>query len=149
MKIQVKTETLTNLEIAKQQLERAINLFLDEQDFVSSLTLAGAAEEILGKILEIEMQAPHALNELINGSLKLNGISLGDPNEKQARKNIANTLNHFKNKLKHYNDQDSMTCSFDYYAVEVIDRAIQNYFKCTSDETPLMQKFKNEVLDAY
>ena len=107
MKIQVKTETLSNLEIAKRQLD-----------------------------------------ELINGSLKLNGTSLGDPGEKQARKDIANTLNYFKNKLKHYNEQDSMTFSVDYFAVEVIDRAICNYFKCTQNETPLMQKFKNEVLDA-
>ncbi len=148
MKIQIETETLSNLEIAKRQLERAISLFFDEQDFVSSLTLAGAAEEILGKILKIEMQEPHAMDELINGSLKLNGISLGDPGKKQAKKDIANTLNHFKNQLKHYNEHDSMTFSVDYFAVEIIERAIHNYFKCTQNETPLMQKFKNEVLDA-
>ena len=89
MKIQVKTETLSNLEIAKRQLERAISLFFDEQDFVSSLTLAGAAEKILGKILKLEMHELHALDELIDGSLKLNGIKLGDQGEEKARKDIS------------------------------------------------------------
>ena len=44
-------ETLSNLDVAERQLERAIALFLDEEDYVSALTLAGAAEEILGKLL--------------------------------------------------------------------------------------------------
>lgn len=40
---------MTKLEAAKHQLAVAIQLFLDE-DYLSSLTLAGAAEEILGKL---------------------------------------------------------------------------------------------------
>ena len=40
--------TLTKLEVATRQLDAAIRLFL-EDDYLSSLTLAGAAEEILGK----------------------------------------------------------------------------------------------------
>jgi len=51
VKIKVITETLSNLEIAKRQLDRSISLFFDERDYFSSLTLAGAVEEILGKIL--------------------------------------------------------------------------------------------------
>ena len=41
-----------------------------------------------------------------------------------------------------------MTFSVDFFAAEIIERAIKNYFKCTQNETLLMQKFKNEVLDA-
>ena len=40
---------ITKLEVAAHQLNVAIRLFL-ESDYLSSLTLAGAAEEILGKI---------------------------------------------------------------------------------------------------
>lgn len=39
--------TLTKLEVAVRQLDMALRLFL-EGDYLSSLTLAGAAEEILG-----------------------------------------------------------------------------------------------------
>ena len=37
---------------AKAQLETAITLYLDKNDYFSSATLAGAAEEIFGKLLE-------------------------------------------------------------------------------------------------
>jgi hypothetical protein len=38
-------------DLARVQLERAITLHVDEHDHVSAITLAGAAEEILGKLL--------------------------------------------------------------------------------------------------
>jgi aryl-alcohol dehydrogenase-like predicted oxidoreductase len=42
------------LEAAKNQLDRAIKLFFDEADYYSAATLAGASEEILGKMLEAQ-----------------------------------------------------------------------------------------------
>jgi len=43
-------QTYTKLDLATEQLDAAISLFL-EKSFVSALTLAGAAEEVLGKAL--------------------------------------------------------------------------------------------------
>ena len=43
-------QTYDKLDLATQQLDDAISLFLKRQ-FVSALTLAGAAEEILSKAL--------------------------------------------------------------------------------------------------
>ena len=146
MKVEVITETLSNLEIAKRQLNRAILLFFDEKDYVSSLTLAGAAEEILGKILNHEMSSSHSLDEVINGALKLNNVPIGGHEEKKAKKEIANIANYFKNRLKHYNAEGELTFSVDFYAAQIIDRAIENYFKTTGNETPQMARFKNEVL---
>ncbi len=133
MKVEVITETLSNLEIAERQLDRAIALFLEEEDYVSSLTLAGTAEEILGKILNLEMNTSHALDELINGALGLNRVPTGGNEEKEAKKAIANIANHFKNRLKHYNAGGEITFSIDFYAAEIIDRAIENYFAVTSN----------------
>lgn len=48
---QEETMTLTKLQVATWQLDVAIRLFL-EGDYLSSLTLAGAAEEILGRLSE-------------------------------------------------------------------------------------------------
>ncbi len=43
---------VSKLDIATRQLKRALEFFLDDNDLICSITLAGAAEEILGKLLE-------------------------------------------------------------------------------------------------
>jgi hypothetical protein len=147
MKLEVITETLTNLEIAERQLDRSIQLFLDEKDFISSLTLAGAAEEILGKLLNKRGES-HSLAYLIAGCLKLNNItSDSSPSEiKKTEKGIVNLANYFKNRAKHYNDAESITFSVDFYAADIIDRAMDNYWKFTQKETEQMQRFRIKVL---
>ena len=44
-------QTLTKLDIAEQQLLHAIELFCSGERIISAITLAGAAEEILGKLV--------------------------------------------------------------------------------------------------
>ena len=44
-------QTYNKLDLATKQRDDAISLFLERQSFVSALTLAGAAEEILSKAL--------------------------------------------------------------------------------------------------
>jgi hypothetical protein len=43
---------LTKMEIAKRQIDTASNLFLSGGDFLAVITLAGAAEEILGSLIK-------------------------------------------------------------------------------------------------
>ncbi|CAD2224835.1 conserved hypothetical protein [Pseudoalteromonas sp. 3J6] len=147
MKLEIITETLTNLDIAERQLDRSIQLFLDEKDFISSLTLAGAAEEILGKILNKKDES-NSLSELIEICLQLNGISNDSSTleVKKAKKGIANMLNFYKNKAKHYNDTESLTFSVDFFAAEIIERAMDNYWKHTKKDTYQMKRFKNKIL---
>ncbi|MBB3231128.1 hypothetical protein [Halomonas stenophila] len=142
MKVEVITESLSYLEIAERQIDRAISLFLNEKDFISSITLAGAAEEILGKMVG-EADGTHVLNDLIDGSLRLLGV---DANDKKARKEVANIANYYRNRVKHYSDDGGLHFSVDFEAAEIIDRAISNYWKLTQEETPLMERFKIEVL---
>lgn len=47
-------------EPARIQLERAIELFFGEADYISVITLAGASEEITRNILEREEKTPSA-----------------------------------------------------------------------------------------
>ncbi|MEJ8850468.1 hypothetical protein [Variovorax rhizosphaerae] len=42
----------TKAQAARWQLDRAIALYLDEGDYVCAISLAGAADEILGKLLK-------------------------------------------------------------------------------------------------
>jgi len=148
MRLDEVTETLTNLEIAHRQLERSIELFLDRQDYISALTLAGAAEEILGKLLRKEGKN-HWLDEITSGTLKLLGFegeALQSPEAKRAGKQIANISNYYKNRCKHFNDQDHVTFSVDVQAAEMIDRAISNYWQLTQRETGAMGRFRELIL---
>lgn len=141
-------ETLTNLEVAERQLERSIALYLDEKDFVSALTLSGAAEEILGKLLN-KQGKEHWLDNISKGALRALGFRkkmFDTPEAKKARKEIANLANHHKNRMKHYNDDGSITFTVDAEAADMIDRAISNYFELTQRETGAMGLFKEIVI---
>jgi len=73
-------------------------------------------------------------------------VPVGGHEEKKAKKEIANIANYFKNRIKHYNEEGEITFSVDFYAAEIINRAMRNYFAVTRNETALMIRFKNEVL---
>lgn len=142
------TESLTNLEIAHRQLERSIELFLDRRDYISALTLAGAAEEILGKLLREEGKT-HWLDEITTGALKLlgfDGEAPQSPEAKQAGKEIANISNYYRNRCKHFSDVDHVAFTVDVQAAEMIDRAISNYWQLTQRETGAMGRFRELIL---
>ncbi|MGB5774116.1 MAG: hypothetical protein WBP89_05600 [Sedimenticolaceae bacterium] len=81
---------------ALQQLDRAILLFLNEKDFVSSITLAGAAEEILGALVSKAGGTPCVTDQ----ARRLKESKLPHLSEKQI---AFNHLNLARNALKHFN----------------------------------------------
>jgi hypothetical protein len=148
MRVDEIEETLSNLEIAHRQIERAIVLFLDDKDYVSALTLAGAAEEILGKLLNKEGKE-HWLDSISKGALRAMGFrksELQTPEALKGRKEISDIANRHKNMLKHYNSDGTITLLVDVAAAEMIDRAISNYFDLTQRETGAMGRFKELVI---
>ena len=91
--------TLTKLEIASRQLDTAMRLFL-EGDYLSSLTLAGAAEEILGRLCEragktVSAEAVAAFHFTDTDS------ALTD---KERRQVLFEVMNRPRNEAKHAND---------------------------------------------
>ena len=114
----------TKQEVAIHQLDRAIDLFTQEQDIICATTLAGASEEIFGKLLE-EIGGQSWLKEHIDLCLDLLGHA-GHPEIKE--KDIANERNQLRNNLKHLCDgEDVLVINFE--AKEMIDRAINNMLK--------------------
>ena len=83
------------VEIAKAHLHRAIVLFIEEKDFINSITLASAAEEILGKIASEANLAP-AMEQLTDS---LHSKLSGTIGKKKLRNDY---LNRTKNSLKHF-----------------------------------------------
>ncbi|MDI1341287.1 hypothetical protein [Polaromonas sp.] len=110
-------------QIAEHQLDRAIRLLLDEGDAISAVTLAGAAEEILGELVRLA-GAKHAVGSFVGECLEA-GKRIG---EKWKYKEFADMLNLTRNALKHYDDGADVSVTED-DACEMIDRAIENLDK--------------------
>ncbi len=64
--------------------------------------------------------------------------------EEWPPKLFVSMANEFRDSLKHYKDGQVVTVPRE-AAVEILDRAIENYWLLTSDETPLMRRFMEEV----
>lgn len=92
---------ITKLEVASHQLGVAIRLFLDG-DYLSSLTLAGAAEEILGKLSE-RAGKPVATESIVAFHWKDTDQTKSD---KERRKILLDVLNDERNQAKHANNPD-------------------------------------------
>jgi hypothetical protein len=132
--------TFTKLELAEHQLERALKLFLDEKDYVCAITLAGVSEEILGKLLEKDGKE-HALGALVNACLRYGEAVY---NEEWLKKEFVAMANSDRDDLKHYTDGEAVTIARE-NAIEMLDRAVDNYWTLTSKETALMRRFSEEV----
>jgi hypothetical protein len=117
-------ETYDRLHLAKGQLETPLNLFLDDGNYASSITLAGAAEEVFGRelirrglksALESEYESMADFDRLIGGP----GL-----NKKAyiAKSNLA------RDALKHLqeNKGPATTIDLEEAACWMLVRAIQN-----------------------
>jgi hypothetical protein len=122
------TATVQNIkksEIALIQLRRAIQLF-NCMDFISSLTLAGAANEILGVIAKNK----YGYNSLDNDKWFIDGIAEYYKVDKPNKEKVLKVNNRIKNILKHHNsaDDDIVEADFKFEAQCHIDSAIRNYW---------------------
>ena len=61
-------------------------------------------------------------------------------NEEWPSKRFAEMANYFRNGLKHFKDSNPVTVPCE-AAVEILDRAIDNYWALTGQESPLMRRF--------
>lgn len=121
------TSILTAEEIAEHQLITALRLWHDD-DYLSALTLAGAAEEILGKRLRILGRTP-SFDQIKNDIVAL-AKQHGDTDPK-TEKLVADLLNQTRNELKHYDCDDSLSFDMRLDAAEMLERAIANYHLLT------------------
>lgn len=112
--------TISKLDVAVHQLNVAIRLFLDG-DYLASLTLAGAAEEILGRLCE-RANKPVAVDYIVDYHMKDTDPALSD---KERRTILRNVLNSARNEAKHANDPNET--SFDVeqvFPLQMIMRAV-------------------------
>lgn len=111
--------SLSKVDAAVDQLNWSINLFLDYQAYVPAITLAGAAEEIIGGILQ-DQSAFAQLKAKLMTDYHLPGNMVSQQH-----------LNKAKNWLKHWKDMDddeAIILELEGEAVQYILRAILNLF---------------------
>jgi hypothetical protein len=136
---------LLKTQIAESQLLQAIRLFCSGEDFVSSITLAGAAEEILGRLLEQSGQTS-ALRQKVNELCQMHHEFFGSP---AAPKDYYELQNHARNEMKHLLKKDEVWIDVEEAAVRLIDRAIENYKSLTRGSLPAFDEFEQKAASWY
>ena len=122
--------------IALKQLETALRLYFEQEDYYSVITLAGASEEIFGKLLN-ENARENSLDSL---KKSVSGLFKHLYSEDLDEKEIVTRANDARNKLKH----ETGVCEFDApeEAKDMLNRAIKNYYSLTHNPTPAMDRFQ-------
>ncbi len=130
--------------IALRQLDSALRLYFEREDYYSVITLAGASEEIFGKLLSSE-GGGNAL-----GSLKKDAQAVHKHlyDLELTKGEISRRANEARNRLKHWSSDKPRTIEFDARneAKDMLNRAIDNYYSLTENLTAAMQRFQEEVV---
>ena len=137
--------TLTSHDVAVRQLNHAISLFLNMEEIVSAITLAGAAEEILGKLAQ---EAGHTPSLKRKTSLRRNafvdvfGRDCGD-------KPFADHMNKTRNSFKHSPKEAIVKCDLQQEAIRMLDRAIENYKLLHPRRSPLIVAYEKRRIELW
>lgn len=127
---------MTQLEAAKAQLDRALILFLDDKDFISAATLAGAAEGIMGGML-LERDKARRAAGLGDDSLGPNALQetravyawlSGEPLDE-----VGKAMRAPRNALNHATTGQTFDFNPATIAEDMIERAMSDYHRLTGD----------------
>lgn len=126
--------------VALTQLETALRLFSEGQDFFSVITLAGAAEEILGKLLTAR-GGESSLTSLKKAVIAMHHHLYGEPVDERV---VVERANRARTVLKHLKADGAPTFALDarQEAIDLLERAIDNYWSLESWLTPAMEEFE-------
>lgn len=116
--------TYSRVGLAQEQLEEAISLFLDKKSYASAISLAGAAEEVIGRALNRRGEQA-VLDWKFNEMATFNNVLHKKVLE---RKNFIEEENRVRNALKHFDDIDSpeITTDLEDAACWMLVRACEN-----------------------
>lgn len=129
-------------DLALQQLETALRLFFEGSDFASVVTLAGAADEVFGKLL-FAAGKENSLESLKKAVAAIHERLYGEPGNPTE---IANRANLAKNSLKHWDIGQPLIVKLDLRqeAKDMLFRAIDNYWMLKETLSPAMERFQRE-----
>jgi len=125
---------------AIQQLETAIRLYHESNDPFSVITLAGAAEEILGQLVKASGNT-NSLEVLNSTALAIQRLE----GEEKPR-DVIDRANYARNNLKHLALPDD-NFSIDAWeeATDMLTRATDNYWLLDDCPSPTIENFLQQV----
>lgn len=132
--IRFESSTVSQLDAARIQIDRAIDLFLNEADYICSITLACAAECVLGE--RLKKHGIQTITDDLKLLLKKNyapELSLKEINDLH--------INNVRNFLKHSFENDSGHFELEAEAMSAIIRAVGNFGLITGDVSDIMKKY--------
>ena len=131
-------------DLALAQLETALRLFFEGNDLASVITLAGAADEVFGKLLTAAGRT-NALEELKRAVAAIHLKLSGEPLD---AKEVACHANRAKNSLKHWDEGQDQIVKLDLHqeALDMLFRATDNYWALKQSLTPAMERFQRESM---
>jgi len=114
-------------DIAIKQIKAAARHY-NKQDYICSITLSGAAEEILGRIAKKRTKKNQLEGELIYLRSVYDYFSGKMPSDRE----LIQKINRVKNELKHNDSGDNLwvNADFEQEAALLFIKAVKNYFDC-------------------
>ena len=135
-------KNLSRFEIADIQLQQALNLYSDGRDLISTITLAGAAEEILGGLVS-QAGETLALKEKVANLRGMHEFVWGEEANEKAYVEIRNQA---RNCFKHFGNGNEVFVDLELEAVSLLKRAIANYMKLVPGSKFKFMAFEKEFL---
>jgi hypothetical protein len=155
--------TYSKLEVACEQLEVALRLFFEGKEYFAVITLAGAAEEILGKHVNAQ-GAKNSVQELVDGAARIKVALLNEEStkdhfpdetnsssEQEDKKALFSVANFARNAAKHMNATDPNDAVIEVFpkkaTEDLLNRTVDNYYRlmnyvdCCLQETESVRKF--------
>ncbi|EHH1283681.1 hypothetical protein WM009_21350 [Vibrio vulnificus] len=138
-------EAYNKQDFAIEHLNLALSLYVKNEKMASVIHLAGAAEEMLGKIVSLNNQenAKEALYRQMRVWWQKILVTDTPPN-----KDLDKTVLNAKNTVKHINDKGDLTVELDLkkQARALLDRAIENYHKIPglSNTAEMREYYRNK-----
>lgn len=131
-------------DMAVRQLETALRLYFEGQDDYSVITLAGAADTILGQVLKSIGKEPR-LESIKTATVQIARVMC---KEELSAKWVAERANLARNALKHWDPDQPAVVEFDAReeATDMLDRAVTNYWTLMNQLTPEMEQFVTKTL---
>lgn len=121
--------------IAVTQLETALRLYTEGNDYYSVITLAGAADEILGRMLESKGKKS-CVRAMAEDAAEMRPFFGSDAGVKE----FVNRANRARDILTHHTPGSlgSTTLDAREEAVDMLDRAVTNYWRLEHRASPTM-----------
>lgn len=107
------------------------------EEYPAVITLAGAAEELFGKIAEdkgLESSFKRTLKQLLSGFKAAWGRDAKE-------KDFADIRNRARNELKHKCSGQDLKLDYENEAAQMLSRALENFKLCTGSRHPRQNAF--------